>query len=60
MHLHLCAFHDFQAHAGVVVGTFPETGLVIDGIEGAVGMTAPMPLTVVPIDDLGLDVVPTA
>ena len=42
-----------------MVGTLPEAGLVIDGIQRAVGMTAPVPLALFIVDQLRLDIIPT-
>ena len=42
-----------------MIGTFPEAGLVVDGVERAVGMAAPMPLATLPVDKVGLDILPT-
>ena len=54
------ALHNFQTHAAVVVRALPETGLVVDGVQRAVRMSAPEPLTILVVNELGLDVVPAA
>jgi len=43
-------FKDFEAHATIVIGTFPEAGLVLDGIQAAVLVTAPIPLAILVVD----------
>ena len=49
-----------EAHAGVVVGAFPEAGFVFAAVNGAVGETTPPPFAVLCVDDVGFHVVPAA
>ena len=48
----LRSLDNLQTHAAVMIGTFPETGLVVNGVERTIGMTAPMPLSILPVDKL--------
>lgn len=50
--------NEFCTHSGVVVRTFPEACLVIDGVEGAVLATTPVPLAILAVDELVLDELP--
>ena len=52
------AFYYFQTHSAVMVGTFPETGLVINSIQGTIGMTTPEPFAMIPVYQLCLDIFP--
>ena len=40
------SFHDFHAHAAVVVWTFPKTGFVVDMVRRSILVYAPKPLAV--------------
>ena len=54
------SFEDFEAHASVVVGTFPEAGFVISGVECAVLVATPVLLTMLIVDKVVFDVLPAA
>ena len=58
--LFLCStLNYFEAHATVMIGAFPETGFVVDGVQTTVWMPAPIPLTIVPIHEFVLNKLPT-
>ena len=40
------SLYDFQAHASVMIGAFPESGLIVLHIDAAIGFSAPVPLAV--------------
>ena len=46
-----------EAHAGIVVGALPGAGLVAGVVRQAGGVAAPVPFAVLPVDEMGLDVV---
>ena len=52
------AFIDFEAHSGIVVGAFPETGFIVGAVNAAV-LTAPVPLSVFIVNDIFGDVLPS-
>ena len=54
------SFDDFEAHAAVVVGTLPETGMVVAAVDMAFGIAAPEPFAEFVVDEVVLDVLPTA
>ena len=54
------SFDDFEAHAAVVVGAFPESGVIVFEVDIAFGITAPIPFAVFPVDEVALDVLPAA
>ena len=54
------SFDDFEAHAAVVVGAFPESGVIVFEVDVAFGIPAPIPFAVFPVDEVVLDVLPAA
>jgi hypothetical protein len=42
-----------------VIRTFPETGLIIGGIQGTVMMAAPIPLAMLIVNQVVFDILPT-
>ena len=52
------AFDDFEAHAAVVVRTLPETGVIVLEVDVALRVAAPGPFSVLPVDEIVLDVLP--
>ena len=53
-------FYRLYAHAAIVVGAFPEAGLVVVEVYRAVGADAPVPLAVGVVDEVGFYKIPTA
>ena len=41
-----------------MIRTFPKTRLIINSIERTIRMTTPMPFSILPINELGLDILP--
>ena len=52
------SFNDFETHAAVVVGAFPESSVIVFEVDVAFGIAAPIPFTVFPVDEVVLDVLP--
>lgn len=52
------AAEGFDTHSRIVVGTLPETGFVVEAIDAAVGVSAPIPLPF-RIDEIVGDIPPT-
>ena len=54
----LHALHYLQTHAGVVVRTFPEASFVVVVVDRAILVDAPVPLTILVVNKMGLDIIP--
>lgn len=52
------SFDDFEAHAAVVVGAFPESGVIVFEVDIALRIAAPEPFAILPVDEVFLDVLP--
>ena len=50
--------YDLQAHTAVVVGAFPESGLVVLAVETSAGIATPPPFAPLIVNQMALDVVP--
>ena len=52
------SFDDFEAHAAVVVGAFPESGVIVFEVDVAFWIATPIPFAIFPVDEVVLDVLP--
>jgi hypothetical protein len=54
------AFYQLHAHAAIMIGTFPETGVVVIEVNATIIVDAPVPFAMRVVDKMVLDVLPAS
>jgi hypothetical protein len=52
------SFNNFQTHAAIMVGTFPETSLVVNSVQRPITMATPIPLPMLIVYQLVFGILP--